>query len=65
MPDIIDKLALVYIRDGKMLMTRSRGKDKFYNPGGKRETGETNIQALIREIKEEMSVDIIPESIKL
>ena len=31
MSKIIDKLALVYIKDGKMLMTRTYGKDVFYN----------------------------------
>lgn len=64
MPEIIDKLALVYIKDGKMLMARSYGKDAFYNPGGKREGNETDIQALMREIKEELGVDLIPETIK-
>ncbi|MGI5845629.1 MAG: NUDIX hydrolase [Alphaproteobacteria bacterium] len=64
MSKIIDKLALVYIKDGKMLMTRTYGKDVFYNPGGVRKEHETDIQALIREIKEELDVNLIPETIK-
>ena len=55
---LIDKLAWLEIRDGKILTARSANKDKFYIPGGKRENGESDEQALIREIKEELSVDL-------
>ena len=60
----IDKLAWIYIKDKKILSTRSRGKDTYYIPGGKREPGESDTQALIREIREELSIDIVPETIK-
>lgn len=60
----IDKLAWIYLKDGKVLSTRSRGKDTWYIPGGKREGGETDAQALIREIREELSIDIVPETIR-
>lgn len=60
----IDKLAWLYIRNGKLLSARSKGKELFYLPGGKRESGESDEQALIREIQEEVSVDLIPSSIK-
>lgn len=60
----IDKLAWLYIKDGKLLTARSINKKLFYIPGGKREEGESDEQALIREIKEEISVNIIPHSIK-
>ena len=60
----IDKLAWLYIRDGKLLSARSKNKTLFYIPGGKREEGESDEQALAREIKEEVSVDLIPNSIK-
>lgn len=55
---IIDKLAWIHIVDGKILSTRTRGKTKYYIPGGKRETDETDAQALVREIREELTVDI-------
>lgn len=58
MEDFIDKLALIYIRDGKILSSLSRGKDTWYIPGGKREAGENDIQALKREIQEELSVEL-------
>ena len=60
----IDKLAWVHIKNKKILSTRSKGKNTYYIPGGKRENGETDHQALIREIKEELSVDLIPETIQ-
>jgi 8-oxo-dGTP diphosphatase len=60
----IDKLALIEIRDRKVLETLSRGKDTWYIPGGKRDEGETDKQALMREIKEELLVDINPTSIQ-
>ena len=59
----IDKLAWLYIRDSKLLSARSKSKALFYLPGGKREVGETDEQALIREIQEEISVSLIPSSI--
>ncbi len=61
---IIDKLAWIEIKDKSILSTRSYGKDKYYIPGGKRENGETDEEALCREIKEELSVDLKKESIK-
>lgn len=60
----IDKLAWLYIRDGKLLSARSKNKKLFYIPGGKREDGESDQQALIREVQEEISVKLIPASIK-
>jgi 8-oxo-dGTP diphosphatase len=48
----------------ELLVVRVRDNIKWYLPGGKIETGETNEQALIREIKEELNVDLIPSSIE-
>lgn len=62
--NFIDKLAFIYIQDKKLLVTLSKGKDAWYIPGGKREENETDEQALIREVKEELSVNLIPETIK-
>ena len=61
--ETIDKLAWILLNDRKVLYARSIGKDLFYNPGGKREGEETDAQALIREIKEEIGVDLKPETI--
>ncbi|MEV0830139.1 NUDIX hydrolase [Nonomuraea rubra] len=54
----IDKIAWIHLRDGKILSTRSRGKNAFYLPGGKREPGESDLDTLVREIGEELSVAI-------
>jgi 8-oxo-dGTP diphosphatase len=60
---MIDKLAWIHFEDKKILSTRSRGKDKYYIPGGKREMGESDAQALIREIKEELDVTLSEDSL--
>jgi len=60
----IDKIALIEIKNGQILSAKSIGKNKYYLPGGKRELGETDAQTLIREIKEELDVDIQSSSIK-
>jgi 8-oxo-dGTP diphosphatase len=59
----IDKIALIILENGKILSTKSIGKNKYYIPGGKRENNETDHQTLIREIKEELTVDILDETI--
>lgn len=60
---IIDKLAWIHIVNKQILSTRSKGKEKYYIPGGKREEGETDAQALYREIKEELSVELLIPSL--
>ena len=60
----VDKIALIQIRNGQILSTRSKGKTKYYIPGGKRESGESDEQTLIREILEELNVQIKSETIE-
>lgn len=60
----IDKLAWIEIQDNCILLTKSYGKDKFYIPGGKRELGETDEQALLREIHEELTVRLDPRTLQ-
>ena len=62
---VIDKIAWLHLHNGQVLSTRSHGKDRYYFPGGKRETGETDAQTLLREIKEELTVDLNPASLVL
>ncbi|MBP3284782.1 MAG: NUDIX domain-containing protein [Clostridia bacterium] len=61
---LIDKIALIELKDGKVLSTRSKGKDVYYFPGGKRDGEETDEETLIREVKEELDVAVKPESIE-
>jgi len=60
----IFKAALALIRDNKVLMAKNFYVDKYYIPGGTIEQNETEKETLIREIKEELSVDIIKDSLK-
>ncbi|MFD4560103.1 NUDIX domain-containing protein [Streptomyces sp. NPDC058469] len=49
-----EKVAWVLVRNERVLVTRNRGVDVFYFPGGKREPGESDAQTLAREIDEEL-----------
>jgi 8-oxo-dGTP pyrophosphatase MutT (NUDIX family) len=60
----IDKITLIHIENRRILMARSRGKDAYYTPGGKREPGESDAQALVREIKEELQVELLPQTME-
>lgn len=59
----IDKVALIYIKDGKVLVARSKGKDVWYLPGGKREGDEGDEECLTREIMEELDVTLLAEGL--
>lgn len=59
---IIDKVALICIKDKHILTTRSKNKTKLYFPGGKREGNETDLACLTREIYEELQVQLIESS---
>ncbi|MBN6040106.1 NUDIX domain-containing protein [Amycolatopsis sp. 195334CR] len=59
----IDKIAWIHLRDGKILGARSHGKDTYYLPGGKRDPGETDLQTLVREVEEELTVTIVPGTV--
>jgi 8-oxo-dGTP diphosphatase len=61
---LIDSVALVAIAERKVLVAMSRGKDRWYLPGGKREPGETDEQALRREIREELGVHLRSDTIR-
>ncbi|WP_162427889.1 NUDIX hydrolase [Pontibacter pudoricolor] len=61
---VIDKLAWLEIQGGKVLSTRSKGRTKYYIPGGKREAGESDLEALAREIREELNVDLVEDTIR-
>lgn len=60
----IDKIAFIYIKDNKILSTLSKGKDTYYIPGGKREGAERDEDTLIRECKEELTINIKKDTIK-
>lgn len=60
----IDKRARIELLNKSILSTKSYGKDKIYIPGGKRENDETDAQALVSEIQEELTVQLDPNSLQ-
>lgn len=48
---------------GRVLMVRKRGTDSFLNPGGKPEPGETPEQCAVRELREELGLELDPEEL--
>jgi len=57
---------IIVFQDEILCMQRNRGKYeyvsyKFEFPGGKIELGESHIEALIRELKEELNMDVAVE----
>ncbi|QLY28020.1 NUDIX hydrolase [Nocardia huaxiensis] len=60
---LIDTVAWVRIEGGRILCARPRGKDVFYIPGGKREGAETDLETLLREIDEELTVALLPDTV--
>ena len=64
-PPVIDALAWVHVREGRLLCVRPQGRDLLYVPGGKREPGESDEQAVTREAREEVSVLLLPDTFRL
>jgi 8-oxo-dGTP pyrophosphatase MutT (NUDIX family) len=60
----LDVLAWIHIAENRILCTKSADKDVYYIPGGKRKPGESDIQTLYREIKEELQVLLDTYSLK-
>jgi len=60
----IDKIAWILIKDRKVLFARTKDRELFYTIGGKRKENETDLESLQREVKEEVCVNLIPETIK-
>jgi mutator protein MutT len=53
----IHKTAGILIKDKKLLVEKSTNKEFYIAPGGSIEPGETPKQALVRELKEEFTID--------
>jgi len=62
---IIRKVALAVFQDRKMLQVRSKKHPEvFFTLGGKLEAGESETEALKREVKEEVGCEIDESSLK-
>ncbi len=64
MPVFVDTVAWVCLKDGRILCARPRGKDIFYIPGGTREGTENDLQTLLRETAEELTVALLPATVR-
>ena len=61
---IIQTAGLIVIKEGRLLLAYSRHKKAWYLPGGKLGPEESSLEALFREVKEELSVELKPEDVK-
>ncbi|MCS3432590.1 NUDIX domain-containing protein [Klebsiella sp. BIGb0407] len=55
--------AVITDSEGRILLVRKRNTSFFMQPGGKPDAGETAEQALIRELNEELQLEITPEQL--
>ena len=62
---MIQKIALAVFKDKKMLQVRThKQKEVFFTLGGKIEEGESEIECLKREVKEEVGCEVVESSLK-
>ena len=62
---LIKKSALAVIRDNKLLVVRKKGSRDFLMPGGKPERDESVVEALRRELLEEIGCSVDDNSLSL
>jgi 8-oxo-dGTP pyrophosphatase MutT (NUDIX family) len=55
---------LIVLNRRQLLLAYSNNKQAFYLPGGKVDKGETTREALIREIREELNIELAPDSLE-
>ncbi len=54
---------LIVVKDRRLLLAYSNNKQAFYLPGGKTDKGETTREALIREVREELNIELAPQNL--
>jgi 8-oxo-dGTP pyrophosphatase MutT (NUDIX family) len=63
-PTVLHIVAAVIVRDGRFLLVRKRGTTAFMQVGGKIEPGEQPLEALRREVAEEIGADVAPAAVR-
>ena len=63
-PSCIRCVCLVVEHEDQLLLVQAHHRNKYYFPGGKIDDGESQIQALQREIKEELNVKLNEDEIE-
>ncbi|MFB1519020.1 NUDIX domain-containing protein, partial [Staphylococcus aureus] len=61
---MIKCVCLVEETADKILLVQVRNREKYYFPGGKIEEGESRVQALLREVKEELNLTLTMDEIE-
>jgi len=61
---VLRKAAGILVRDKKLLVEKSVGKEFFISPGGSIEKNETPEEALIRELHEEFSIVVTADDLE-
>lgn len=64
MPDIHVSAAIILDADRRVLVVRKQGTTRFMQPGGKPEPGETPAETLIRELHEELGLELAPADLE-
>lgn len=63
---VITVSAVAFVReDGDVLTVRKRGTSRFMLPGGKPEPGESPAEAAVREVREEIGIDVVVGDLRL
>ncbi len=52
------RVGAIIIEKSKLLMVKGRNYDEIWTPGGKKEHGESDLDCLKRELKEELNVEL-------
>ena len=61
---VLDVVAWLCVENRRVLCARTRGNSVFYLPGGKRKRGESDWEAIAREVKEEISVKLVEGTLR-
>ncbi|MCE4027923.1 MULTISPECIES: NUDIX domain-containing protein [unclassified Microbacterium] len=64
MPDIHVSAAIITDTAGRVLVVRKQGTERFMQPGGKPEAGETAAQTLARELHEELGLLVDEDALR-